>query len=113
MRTRFEKEYRRIFSENKIGTTVWSPLGGGILAGKYNEGAKVAGARYEEWKGPIMDKIWSKYMNEQNLEGTLKKMRAMGDYAKELGYTQAQLALAWVLASTDVSTCMLGFSRLE
>jgi len=33
-RDRFEKEYRRIFSEYKYGTTIFSPLAGGILAGK-------------------------------------------------------------------------------
>lgn len=45
-RERFEQEYRRVFSEHKHGTTVWSPLGGGILAGKYNEGVKAEGGRY-------------------------------------------------------------------
>jgi aryl-alcohol dehydrogenase-like predicted oxidoreductase len=34
-----EKEYiRRTFSEYKYGTTIWSPLAGGILTGKYNDG---------------------------------------------------------------------------
>jgi aryl-alcohol dehydrogenase-like predicted oxidoreductase len=33
-----EKDCIRIFSEYKYGTTIWSPLAGGILAGKYNYG---------------------------------------------------------------------------
>jgi len=33
--------------------------------------------------------------------------------ATELGFTQAQLALAWCLANHDVSTVILGFTRLE
>jgi aryl-alcohol dehydrogenase-like predicted oxidoreductase len=33
-----EKEYRRLFSEYRYGTTIWSPLAGGILTGKYNDG---------------------------------------------------------------------------
>ena len=30
--------FQRLFEQNKLGTTIWSPLAGGILAGKYNEG---------------------------------------------------------------------------
>ncbi len=41
------------------------------------------------------------------------KLVALGELAKELGFTQAQLAIAWTVANTDVSTCLLGFSRIE
>lgn len=37
-RTSFEKDYRRVFGEYKYGSTIWSPLAGGLLTGKYNEG---------------------------------------------------------------------------
>ena len=37
VRDRFEVEYERIFSQQKYGTTVWSPLAQGLLTGKYNE----------------------------------------------------------------------------
>jgi aryl-alcohol dehydrogenase-like predicted oxidoreductase len=50
VRERFEKEYRRIFSEYKYGTTIWSPLAGGILTGKYNEGNIPEGSRYDKHK---------------------------------------------------------------
>lgn len=40
-------------------------------------------------------------------------LTALGALAKEIGYTQAQLCLAWAIASKDVSTCILGFSKLE
>ena len=40
-------------------------------------------------------------------------LKGMEAYAKELGYSQAQLALAWAVANKQVSTCLLGFSRLE
>jgi len=44
---------------------------------------------------------------------TVKMLKGMEAYAKELGYSQAQLALAWAVANKQVSTCLLGFSRLE
>jgi len=37
-RERFENEYKPLYERNKHGTTIWSPLSGGILAGKYNDG---------------------------------------------------------------------------
>ena len=55
IRTKVEKEYRRLFDENKIGTTIWSPLAGGVLSGKYNDAKKAEGGRYVTWKNPIID----------------------------------------------------------
>ena len=107
-REKFEKEYRRVFSEYGYGTTIWSPLAGGILAGKYNDGNIPEGSRYEkhDLKG-----IWTKYFGENAKEKTCAKLRALGDLAKAEGFTQAQLALAWAIANRDVSTCILGFTR--
>ena len=50
VRDNFEKNYRRLFAEYKYGTTIWSPLAGGILAGKYNDGNIPAGSRYDNHK---------------------------------------------------------------
>ena len=35
-RERFEVEYGSLFDNEKMGSTIWSPLKGGILTGKYN-----------------------------------------------------------------------------
>lgn len=37
-RENLEVRYRRLFENKKLGTTIWSPLAGGILTGKYNQG---------------------------------------------------------------------------
>ncbi len=55
-RNRFESEYRLLFQEYKYGTTIWSPLAGGILAGKYNDGNIPAGSRYDNHK--FLDTVW-------------------------------------------------------
>ena len=110
-RDNFEKNYRRIFAEYKYGTTIWSPLAGGILAGKYNDGVIPEGSRYSNHA--MLDAVWQKYMSEKAKPDTLKKLNALADLAKELGFTQAQLSLAWAIANKDVSTCILGFTRLE
>jgi voltage-dependent potassium channel beta subunit len=111
-RNRFENEYRRIFSEYKYGSTIWSPLAGGILTGKYNDGNIPEGSRYDNHKF-LLDGPWKTNMGPEAKEKTLKRLNCLAEYAKELGYSQAQLALAWAIANSDVSTCILGFTRLS
>lgn len=110
-RAKFENEYRFLFQEYRYGTTIWSPLAGGILAGKYNDGNIPEGSRYDNHK--MLDAIWQKHMGPDAKEATLKKLNALADIAKEVGYTQAQLSLAWAIANGDVSTCILGFTRVS
>lgn len=111
-RDNLEKNYRRLFSEYKYGTTIWSPLAGGILTGKYNDGNIPAGSRYENHKD-FLKGTWDAHFGEENKEKTLKTLNTLGEIATEAGFTQAQLALAWCLANTDVSTVILGFTRLS
>jgi voltage-dependent potassium channel beta subunit len=110
-RDNMEKQLRRLFSEQKYGTTIWSPLAGGILSGKYNDGKIPEGSRYEKHKN--LDHIWTENMGPEKVEATCVKLNKLADLAKELGYTQAQLALAWSIASSDTTTALLGFSRVE
>lgn len=56
VRTKFENEYRLLFTEYKYGTTIWSPLAGGILTGKYNDGNIPEGSRYDNHK--YLDTVW-------------------------------------------------------
>lgn len=111
-RSVFEREYRRIFSEYKYGTTIWSPLAGGILSGKYNDGNTPADSRYGNPKNQFVNNSWNNYFGEGKKEGTIKKLQALAGIAKELECTQAQLALAWAIANGDVSTCILGFTKI-
>lgn len=112
VRDRFEKEYRRLYSEYKYGTTIWSPLAGGLLAGKYNSGIIPEGSRYDNHK-QMLDSTWQKYMGPEKKDSTIAKLIALDTIAKELGYTQAQVALAWCIANKDVSTCILGFTKIS
>ena len=83
-RNRVEKEYRRVFSEHGYGSTIWSPLGGGILTGRYNEGKKAEDGRYAKMNVTMLDQYYASLMSEENLA----RMRKLGEYAKESGYSQ-------------------------
>ena len=63
-----EKDYRRLFSENGMGSTVWSPLAGGILSGKYNDGIIPEGSRYDSNN---VDRIWDWYMGPTKKDSTV------------------------------------------
>jgi len=112
VRDKFENEYRRVFDEYRYGSTIWSPLTGGILSGKYNDGVIPAGSRYDAHKS-MLDSNWQKYMGPEKKDETVAKLNALAAIAQELGFTQAQLALAWTIANKDVSTCILGFTKLS
>ena len=107
-RDRFEKEYLPLYERIGLGTTTWSPLAGGLLTGKYNDGIPAdARANLEgyEW-------LRSRYEGEQ-ADRTIAKIRRLVPIAEELGCTLAQLAIAWCLTNPNVSTVITGASRPE
>ncbi len=103
-RGRVEKEYRRLYEDIGLGTTVWSPLASGLLTGKYLDGipddSRAALSGYE-W-------LQKRMTSEQARE----RVRALRLVADELGVTLAQLAIAWCARNPDVSTVITGASRV-
>lgn len=104
-RDRFEKEYAPLYKELGYGTTVWSPLASGVLTGKYNEGIP-AGSR-----ATLKGYEWVK--QELITPERIAKVRALMPVAEELGCSMAQLALAWCLRNPNVSTVILGATRVS
>lgn len=107
-RERFEKEYRDLFARHQYGATIWSPLASGLLTGKYNDGIPQDSrlARMEWLRNSFKDQGW---LGEQVTE----KLRALQQEAKGVGASLAQLAIAWTLKNPNVSTVILGASRVE
>jgi voltage-dependent potassium channel beta subunit len=104
-RERFEKGYARLFQDYGYGTTTWSPLASGMLTGKYLKGipkdSRAALRGYSWLHKDVTDKE------------RLAKVRALQPIAKGLGCTLSQLAIAWCLKNPNVSTVILGASRVE
>ncbi len=103
-RDRFEKEYKDIFKKYKIGTTIWSPLASGLLTGKYNDGIPTK-SRFKvkgyEWLADSMDKI------------DFNKIKKVNLLAKKIGIKSSQLAILWCLKNKNVSSVILGASKLS
>ena len=109
-RQRFESEYFPIFAQPyNFGTTIWSPLASGLLTGKYANGEIPAGSRasakgYEFIGGMV---------NRWKEDGSLAKVAALTEFAStELGCSTAQLAIAWCLKNPNVTTCLLGATKV-
>ena len=107
-RYRFEVEYGRLYKTIGLGTTIFSPLSFGILAGKYNEIAP-SDARMN-----LPGYEWLKELIESE-EGRAKinKVKELSKLADEMGTNLACLALAWCLKNPNVSTAIMGASKVS
>ena len=90
-----------------ISQIVWSPLGQGVLTGKYLPGEPLPeGTRAtSETMGAFMERA----LDEQ----LLARVQELRPVADELGLSMAQLALAWVLREQNVAAAIIGASRPE
>jgi len=112
-RERVEVEYAPLYADSPgLGTTIWSPLASGVLTGKYNqgipEGSRLALSQYSWLRDALM-----KGERHGAWDTVLAKLQALGAIAADIGCTQAQLAIAWCLKNPNVSTVILGASRVE
>lgn len=106
-RDRFEKEYKPLYKNFGLGTTIWSPLASGLLTGKYNDGLPTDGSRLSR-----ENLAWLK---DKNLtEDRISKTRKLTSFAKnKLGISMTHLALAWCLKNPNVSSVILGASKVS
>ena len=104
-RERVEREYARWYEDIGLGLTTWSPLGSGLLTGKYldsvPQGSRASLPGYEWLRSMLTDPT----SNE--------KVRSLKAISDELGCTLAQMSLAWCVKNPHVSTVMTGASRVE
>ena len=105
-RERFEREYVPLYERIGLGTTIWSPLAGGLLTGKYNDGIPQGSRATLEGYEWLRDRYESSEARDR-----IGIVRALTALAGELDATVAQLAIAWCLKNPNVSTVILGASK--
>ncbi len=102
-----EAEVFPLCAEHGISQIVWSPLGQGVLSGKYEPGAdppsdsRAASAE--------MSFAIDRYMDDRVLEA-VQRLRPIAD---EAGLTMVEMALAWVLRRPELASAIIGASRPE
>ncbi|KAJ5223393.1 Potassium channel voltage-dependent beta subunit KCNAB-like protein [Penicillium chermesinum] len=109
-RERVEKEYRWLYeAHHGLGLTIFSPLEGGVLTGKYNDSETLP----EGSRLALSEDRRKAVVENENWKAQLKKVAALKPIAQELGISTAQLALAWVVKNPNISSLIIGASRPE
>jgi 1-deoxyxylulose-5-phosphate synthase len=102
-----EDEVIPLCAANGISQIVWSPLGQGVLSGKYDPDRpppKDSRAASQEMGG---------FMNRLMQPDVLRAVQRLKPVAAEAGLTLPQFALAWVLREPNVASAIIGASRPE
>ncbi|KAJ7883807.1 voltage-gated potassium channel beta-2 subunit [Mycena leptocephala] len=104
-RERPEKEYASLYEKYKYGATIWSPLSGGVLTGKYNDGIP-EGSRFSS------ERRRAALASPQGV-AEINKVKELTKVAQHLNSTPTALALAWLAKNPNTSTIILGVSSAE
>lgn len=104
-----EDEFIPYAKHSGVGVLAWSPLANGLLSGKYTidrEKKEITGA----------GRITSSWVTDPGIdpfaEATQHTLDALEQIAGEVGYSQAQTALAWVLHQPAITGVIIGASKL-
>ncbi|WP_280562927.1 aldo/keto reductase [Chromohalobacter sp. 48-RD10] len=98
-----ERELIPMLQSENLGLMVWSPLAGGFLSGKYTRDSQgEEGSRRLTFDFPPVDK-----------ERAFDCIDVMGKIAKAHGVSVAQVALAWLLHQSAVTSVIVGAKRVD
>jgi aryl-alcohol dehydrogenase-like predicted oxidoreductase len=102
-----EGEVIPLCADNGISQIVWSPLGQGVLTGKYDpDSPSPPGTRAtSEEMGGFIERLMKPDL--------LRAVQRLKPIAEEAGMTLPQFALAWVLREPNVASAITGASRPE
>lgn len=110
---RCESELAQVCRREGISLLPYSPLGGGVLTGKYNvEGDLPEGARFTDYllgDGERQKRMAQRFVNPRTLETT---KRLMG-IAQELSMSVTTLAVAWSKQHDFVASTIVGASQFD
>lgn len=106
---RFEDELAQACRQEGISLLPYSPIGGGVLSGKYNNGGQPDGARFSRYlsMGGRHTRMTQRFVNEKTLETTARIM----DIASEEGMSPVTLATAWSKQHDFVASTIVGVSK--
>jgi aryl-alcohol dehydrogenase-like predicted oxidoreductase len=102
---RIEEDVIPLCAANSISQIVWSPLGQGVLSGKYLPGAAI----------PANSRAGSDsmghFMNSWLKSDILEAVQKLKPVAQEARCTLTQFSLAWVLREPNIASAIVGASR--
>ena len=108
---RFEDGLAEVCRREQVSLLPYSPIGGGVLSGKYADGQWPAGARFSLYKEnkPRGQSMTRRFVNEKTLTSTAR----FAAIANAAGMSTVTLAVAWSLAHDFVGSTIIGATRVE
>lgn len=108
---RFEDELAQVCRHEGVSLIPYSPLAGGVLTGKYANGARPAGARFTTYleAGPRQQAMATRFVNPQALAATDR----FAEIARDAGLSLTTLATAWSKQHDFVASTIVGATRVE
>jgi len=108
---RCESELAQVLRKEGLSLLPYSPLGGGVLTGKYKEGPPVGG-RFTDYLlngGERQKRMAQRFVNARSIE-TAERLRVI---ASDIGTSVTTLALAWSRQHDFVASTIFGASSVE
>jgi len=108
---RFEDALAQVCLEEGVSLIPYSPLAGGVLSGKYNDGARPEGARFSKYieMGGRQAVMAQRFINDKSLTSTERFMAI----AAEAGLSPVTLATAWSMHPAFVASTIVGATRVD
>jgi aryl-alcohol dehydrogenase-like predicted oxidoreductase len=108
---RFEDELKQVCLQEGVSLLPYSPLAGGVLSGKYQDGARPEGARFSNYlkMGGRQAEMAQRFMGERALASTARIL----EIAKEAGMSPITMATAWSKQHDFVASTIVGVTRQE
>ena len=108
---RFEDGLAEVCLREGVSLIPYSPLGGGVLSGKYNNGGRPEGARFSKYfdMGGRQAAMAQRFINDKSLASTERFMAI----AAEAGMAPVTLATAWSMRPDFVASTIVGASRAD
>ena len=109
---RFHDELANVCKRENISLLPYSPIGGGVLSGKYNSGLYPEGCRftaYAKHHNPRVQAQAKRFVNEKTIEATKRYM----DLAKEYGISTVTLAVSYSKHFDFVASTIIGARKLS
>lgn len=102
---RCESELAQVCRRENIGLLPFSPLGGGVLTGKYMD-AEPDGARFTEYRkaGERQRNMADRFLNDRSRE-TVARLKVIAD---DIGVTLTALSVAWSKQHDFVASTIIG-----
>ena len=99
-----------MFSNYNYGLIAWSPLAGGFLTGKYNDGIPqdVTNRMNDNSFWLPLEVTKKLFYNSHAQDNTIKSLRELATVAEKEGFKLVHLALAWVIKYKHCDSALIG-----